>query len=212
MSSSEKIARSERIPSHKSQCAGESGKIASRSALCSWIALALSCVALALAVFYGPLASGSRKTASISGSSLTDDGLKKYDLSSPESSLRAFWTMEKDADLRALIETQALRSPAKQKLASLKVEKLVPFNNKAILLISYNEEGKDRYSYESFAQDKDTGFWLPSFVSTMEIDRADGKLADEIRTWQMKETEARNTGAAETLQMSKAPAQTKTIR
>jgi hypothetical protein len=208
MSHSEKNDRLGKTPSYQPSLApGAAKRALSHPLMLSVIALGLSAVALLLALAYGPLGLASRDKNP--GLDPLGPGLKKYDLSSPEAALKSRLTMGNEVDIRALMELESYRNSLKQKLATLKVEKQVPFDDKAILLVSYKDGSKDRFTFETYAQHKETGYWLPTFVSTFDIERTNPQLANEIHQWEAKENEARNASSNDSLRIVSPPAQAK---
>lgn len=140
------------------------------SALLSCAALVVALVALGVVVFRDPLGSG----------------IRHYDLSTPRASLESQIKMELDGDIRARLELQRQiqGKMLKERLSTLRVRKEAIFRGKKILFLAYKENGVDKYLTKSFEKDANTGFWLPTYVSTYEVTNEDKDLAAQMKRWE----------------------------
>jgi hypothetical protein len=88
-------------------------------------------------------------------------GVGRYDLSTPQASLRAEAAMWANNDVRAILEVGVLLNGPRlrEKLRTLKVHKEVPWKEGPVLFVSYEERGVKKYETETLEKDPDTGFW-----------------------------------------------------
>ena len=136
----------------------------------SSLALIVSVGALALSLLRDPLG----------------PGLEKYDFSTPEAALTSMARMQQDHGIRALMELDALRgqSEIEQGLKTCKIEKKVTEESRAILFVSYEIDGKRKQECEVFEKHAQTGYWLPTYISSYSIEDEDPGLATQMREWE----------------------------
>lgn len=149
---------------------GRRGKSSSWAMGLAALATVLSGVSLGMALLRDPLGSG----------------LEAYDFSSPQAALTSALELEQSDDIRAGIELARLRnnSRADEKLKTTKVHKESTYEGKKLLFISYEENGLSQYDVAAFEKHADTGYWLPSHVSTYSMN--DNQLKSAIQEWEAR--------------------------
>jgi hypothetical protein len=118
-------------------------------------------------------------------------GINSYSFKTPQDAVFSQLDIEINRDIRALIEMEALISnpKAKEKRTSLKFHQESEYQGKKILFISYKLNGFTKYDTQAVEKDAETGYWLPSYVSSYDMND-DEPLKKTIQEWKNKtETE-----------------------
>jgi hypothetical protein len=113
-------------------------------------------------------------------------GLDAYDFGTPNTALISQLKIEVNKDIRAGIDLAQIRvgELTKEKLNTIKVHKESTYRGQKLLFVSFEENGISQYTVEGFEKHAETGWWLPSFISTYDID--DDELKTAIEQWQAK--------------------------
>jgi hypothetical protein len=136
----------------------------------SLIALGIASTALGFVLFRDPLGAG----------------IGKYDLSTPKSSLESRLKIQLNNDVRALLELerQIQGKKLKEKLDTLEIRKEAEFRGRKILFVAYKSDGINKYSLEYVEKDANTGYWLPTFVNSYDVEKENKDLAVQMRKWE----------------------------
>lgn len=113
-------------------------------------------------------------------------GISKYDFSTPRAALVSRMKIEANKDIRAMIEFESRvhSKEQKEKIDTLEVRKEADFRGKKILFVAFKAKGVNKYSIEGFEKDANTGYWLPSYVGSFEVEKDDKELAEQMRRWE----------------------------
>src|SRR5262249_38380319 len=113
-------------------------------------------------------------------------GLRKYDFHSPKSALQSVIRMRIDNNYRAMMELEEIREGAdlKERLKTLEISKEADWGGRKVLFVSFEKGGIKRRRIEAVEKDARTGFWLPHFVSPLEVRKTDEALANEMERWE----------------------------
>ena len=113
-------------------------------------------------------------------------GIRQYDLSTPEKSLRSFTDLRVSGSIRAQIELGRLIDGKKlqEKSKTLKVHSESNYQGKKILFVSFMENGIPKNDIEAFEKDADTGLWFPRYVPTYSM--SDAAIGKAIKEWKAK--------------------------
>ena len=140
------------------------------------LSLVLSIVALGLASFAlykapGPLLS--RGT-----------GMAAYDLSTPESAFRASQEMQAKQDINAMIEVGKLVNAERHR--TMQVEDSAIHEDRVVLFISFEEDGKRVYKTQGMKQLHDGDIWIQDYVSRYDLRSKNAKLAKRMEEWEQR--------------------------
>ena len=140
------------------------------------LALVLSIVALGLAslALYkapGPLLS-------------TGSGMAAYDLSTPESAFKASQEMQANQDINAMIEVGKLVNA--ERFRTMKVEDSAVHEDRVVLFISFEKDGKRTYKTQGMKQLHGEDIWIQDYVSRYDVRSENKKLADRMEEWEKR--------------------------
>lgn len=145
----------------------------SRSGANGWLPLILSIASLAVSIACASMILRARDPLGT--------GLKFYDLSTPEKSLRSQLQMAANLDLRALHQLSDIKQSQTHKLATLKVHRQAEYKGTIILFVSHDVGGIEKREVQGLEKDAHSGVWIPSYVSSYGMD--DEKLKKSISEW-----------------------------
>ncbi|MFW6106633.1 MAG: hypothetical protein ACOC8H_00580 [bacterium] len=126
---------------------------------------------------------------------LPGKGLDSYDFTTPKGAIRARMAIEANADLRAQLELQKAKAEAsqdalKKALDTLKTERVIEHDGKAVVLYSYVDRGIDRYEATWLEKGTD-GRYRKAYVSTYGWNEMGGdkaRIKQYIHEWERRGT------------------------
>jgi hypothetical protein len=113
-------------------------------------------------------------------------GLKAYDVSTPAAMMKAELQMRANGDIKAFaeLERKGMNKELKEEIDTLEVKKEATWGTKTILFVTYKNDGKPKYETRGFEKNAESGLWDHSYVSALDVEKDNKKLADMMRSWQ----------------------------
>jgi hypothetical protein len=114
-------------------------------------------------------------------------GLGKYDFSNPRASFKSRLEIEKNADMRAMIQYERKfrdKTPkgkaVAEELESYRVRKEVEFGSKKGLFITAKVNGREMHSVHWYEKDSDSGYWIESEINQAALAKEQPEVAEAI--------------------------------
>ena len=142
--------------------------------------LVLSIIALGLASFAlykspGPLLTGGT-------------GMGAYDFSTPESAYRSTLEMQAEQDISAMIEVGKLVQEERHR--TIKVEDSAQHEDRVVLFISFEEDGKRVYKTQGMKRLRGKDIWIQDYVSRYDVKSKNSTLAERMEEWEERGEDA----------------------
>lgn len=112
------------------------------------------------------------------------DGVDAYDFSTPEAAWRSAMEIDEREDLRAMIELGRL--VRREQRETSKLEDSAEFEERHILFVMHEEDGKPKYRTIGMKKLLGTDMWVQDYVSHYDVRKKDKALADRMEAWQEK--------------------------
>lgn len=111
----------------------------------------------------------------------TSSGLDAYDFSTPEAAFRSSIEAQANKDLHAMIEFGRLTQEEFSRTA--KVEDSALFENRVVLFLSLEEDGKPVYKTQGMKRLHGKDIWVRDYISEYKVREDNPKLADRMQKW-----------------------------
>lgn len=111
-------------------------------------------------------------------------GMDAYDFSSPEAAWRSGKAIQDARDVRAMVELGSLVGEEARRTS--KLEDVVPFEDRYVLFLSMEVDGKPKFTTQGMKKLPGTDVWVQDYIAEYKVRGKDKNLAERMSAWEKR--------------------------